>query len=130
MGQRIKQYYFKNEGIVYFDNPKISDAINKVFLSKSRIRHLFKEEMGISLMNYITWKRLIHASKSLVISQENITDTAYLYGFSDSSHFSRLPFAKVASRLFTEAEGGDQHCRVGNYDLALEYILSWLRETY
>ncbi len=38
--------------------------------------------------------------------------------------------ASVTSRLFTEAEGGEQHCRAGNYDLALEYILSWLKDSY
>lgn len=38
--------------------------------------------------------------------------------------------ANVTSRLFTEAEDGEQHCRVGNYDLALECILAWLKEMY
>ncbi|MFD2131013.1 alpha/beta hydrolase family protein [Pseudogracilibacillus auburnensis] len=41
-----------------------------------------------------------------------------------------LSHADVTSRLFTEEEGGEQHCQVGNYELALEYILTWLRENY
>ncbi|MBP3039567.1 hypothetical protein J9303_08705 [Bacillaceae bacterium Marseille-Q3522] len=41
-----------------------------------------------------------------------------------------LPFADVTSRLFTKAEGGEQHCQVGNYDLALGYIMSWLKANY
>ncbi len=38
--------------------------------------------------------------------------------------------ATVTSRLFTDEEGGEQHCRVGNYELALEYILSWLENNF
>ncbi|WIV13699.1 helix-turn-helix transcriptional regulator [Proteiniborus sp. MB09-C3] len=149
IGQKIKQYYFKDKSIEYFYNLEISnamkridniitdieavkrliimileqlvgdielaeqldkrvkdminyikfsdfehlryeDVINNVFLSKSRVTHLFKKEMRIPLMKYITWKRLINASKTLIISQKTITDTAYLYGFADSAHFSRV----------------------------------------
>src|SRR5699024_5675037 len=41
-----------------------------------------------------------------------------------------LPEAQVTSRLFTEAEGGEQHCRVGNYELALDTIYTWLKAHY
>lgn len=41
-----------------------------------------------------------------------------------------LPCAKVTARLFTKREGGEQHCRVGNYDLAIGYIQSWLQINY
>ncbi|WP_105979246.1 alpha/beta hydrolase family protein [Bacillus paralicheniformis] len=41
---------------------------------------------------------------------------------------NNLPNAHVTARLFTEAEDGEQHCRVGNYDLAIQFILSWLKE--
>lgn len=41
-----------------------------------------------------------------------------------------LPFAAVTARLFTKEEGGEQHCRVGNYDLAVGYIQSWLQRNY
>lgn len=40
-----------------------------------------------------------------------------------------LPSDIVTSRLFTE-EGGEQYCQVGNYNLALEYILFWLKSKY
>lgn len=41
-----------------------------------------------------------------------------------------LPEAQVTSRLFTKAEGGEQHCRVGNYEVALDTIYRWLKENY
>jgi pimeloyl-ACP methyl ester carboxylesterase len=32
----------------------------------------------------------------------------------------------LTSRLFTEAEGGEQHCQIGNIPLAVNTILDWL----
>jgi pimeloyl-ACP methyl ester carboxylesterase len=34
----------------------------------------------------------------------------------------------VRGRIFTASEGGDQHCQVGNLDLAWQEILDWLNE--
>jgi pimeloyl-ACP methyl ester carboxylesterase len=36
----------------------------------------------------------------------------------------------VRSRLFTTAEGGEQHCQVGRLDLALNEIIDWLNGLY
>lgn len=36
----------------------------------------------------------------------------------------------VTCRLFTEAEGGEQHCQIGNHMLAVNYILDWLDEHF
>ena len=36
----------------------------------------------------------------------------------------------VRGRVFTAAEGGDQHCQVGNIDLAFNEILHWLNGFY
>lgn len=66
------------------------DVMSKVSLSKSRLAHLYKEEMGISVMKYITWRRLIIASEELATSNKTITEVAHQYGFSDAAHFSRV----------------------------------------
>ncbi len=34
----------------------------------------------------------------------------------------------LEGRIFTEAEGGEQHCQVGNHHLAVNYILDWLEK--
>jgi pimeloyl-ACP methyl ester carboxylesterase len=36
----------------------------------------------------------------------------------------------VYSRLFTAAEGGEQHCQVGNHQLAVDEITRWLNSFY
>ncbi|CAB1249819.1 Alpha/beta hydrolase [Ruminococcaceae bacterium BL-6] len=36
----------------------------------------------------------------------------------------------LTCRLFTKAEGGDQHCQIGNHMLAVRTILDWLNKVY
>jgi hypothetical protein len=36
----------------------------------------------------------------------------------------------LTSRLFTEAEGGEQHCQIGNIPLAVNTILDWLDKRF
>lgn len=36
----------------------------------------------------------------------------------------------LTCRLFTEAEGGEQHCQIGNHMLAVNTILDWLDQVY
>lgn len=35
----------------------------------------------------------------------------------------------VTGRVFTQAEGGAEHCQVGNHHLATDYIMNWLRQS-
>lgn len=59
-----------------------------VFLSESRLLHLFKENVGIPIRNYILWMR-IKTAIELIVSGKNLTYAAHEAGFSDSSHFSK-----------------------------------------
>ena len=58
------------------------------FVSKYHIAHVFKENLGISLHQYITKKRLSHCRDEL-LSGGNISKTYNLYGFKDYSSFYR-----------------------------------------
>lgn len=62
--------------------------INISFLSESRLLHLFKEEMGLPVRNYILWYRLKVALEH-IINQGSLTEAAHMAGFSDQSHFTR-----------------------------------------
>lgn len=33
----------------------------------------------------------------------------------------------LSTRMFTEAEGGEQHCQIGNHQLAIDEILQWMK---
>ncbi len=40
----------------------------------------------------------------------------------------KIKFARsLSSRMFTEAEGGEQHCQIGNHKLAVDEILNWMK---
>lgn len=66
----------------------IKSLASKVFISESRLMHLFKSEIGIPIRKYILWNRLALAVKS-VLEGRNLTEASYAAGFSDSSHFTR-----------------------------------------
>ncbi|HEY4198280.1 MAG TPA: AraC family transcriptional regulator [Mucilaginibacter sp.] len=74
-------------------NIKLSELSDVSFLSEGRLSHLFKEQLGISVHQYILWKRIILAvSKSR--KGASLTECAYAVGFADSSHFSKA-FVKM-----------------------------------
>lgn len=66
----------------------VKDLSNRIYLSESRLSHLFKVEMGISLSSYILHEKLKKALR-LVFTGSNITDAALEAGFNNSSHFTR-----------------------------------------
>ena len=57
-------------------------------LSPSRLSHLFKTEVGISIRKYILWSRLQRANKHF-LRGNTLTQSAHLAGFSDVAHFTR-----------------------------------------
>lgn len=65
----------------------VKEIAESVFLSESRMAHLFKEETGISLKSYILIRRIEHAYK-FVSSGGNITRAAQESGFSSSAHLA------------------------------------------
>ncbi len=62
--------------------------MNVSYLSESRLLHLFKQEMGLPIRNYILWHRLQLAFKELS-NGHSLTKVGYLTGFSDQSHLTR-----------------------------------------
>jgi len=58
------------------------------FVSKYHIAHIFKENLGLSIHQYITKKRLAYCRQS-ILSDSSITKTYEAYGFGDYSSFYR-----------------------------------------
>ena len=58
------------------------------YVSKFHISHIFKDNMGISLHQYILKKRL-HASKNAILSGQPIGQVYHQYGFKDYTSFFR-----------------------------------------
>ena len=67
----------------------LSQLSKASFLSESRLAHLFKEQLGISVHQCILWKKIFLAALK---SREgySLTECAHYLGFSDSSHFNKV----------------------------------------
>jgi AraC-like DNA-binding protein len=59
-----------------------------VFLSPSRLRHLFAEQVGLPFKTYVLWRRVMKAVDALGEGAA-ITEAAHGAGFADGAHFSR-----------------------------------------
>jgi len=76
----------------------MDDLAGHVFLSKSRIAHLFSEQTGITLKEYIQYKRLENACRRMVAGAK-ITDAAYDTGFAGSSHIASSSMKMTGMQL-------------------------------
>lgn len=65
------------------------DELSKTFyVSKFHISHIFKENFGISIHQYITKKRL-SMCRDAILSNDNITKVYLMFGFKDYTSFFR-----------------------------------------
>ncbi len=87
----------------------------------------------------IDFYRHLSRHTTRLISSQIKQDVLLLAGEKDHyipvDHFYRQRDAltnarSVSSRLFTAAEGGEQHCQVGNHQLAVDEIMRWLNLFY
>lgn len=60
----------------------------ELFVSKYHIAHVFKDNIGLSIHQYITKKRL-EACKDAILSETGISEVYLMFGFKDYSSFYR-----------------------------------------
>lgn len=92
--ERIKKILYIIDNMNGIDEDIIEKLSREVFLSKSRMLHLFKEETGIPLSSYLVIQKMEKTYK-YIIEGKNITEAAVNAGFSSPSHFSM-----VCSKMF------------------------------
>ena len=74
----------------HLDQPlSLGAAAQGIYLSPSRLRHLFVEQTGLAFKTYLLWLRLIRAVE-LYSKGHSLTEASHAAGFSDSAHFSRI----------------------------------------
>ena len=79
----------------YYNQPiKIGDVAYEVKLSGWRLCHLFKERMGVTLIEYLTNMRIERAKKLLLTTDEKLCNLYYEVGYNSQSYFARR-FKKV-----------------------------------
>jgi transcriptional regulator GlxA family with amidase domain len=69
--------------------PKLSEVATRLNLSTSRLRHLFKKELGVSPKHYVTLLRLRWAKQLLENSWLEVKEVTAIIGVNDVSHFGR-----------------------------------------
>ncbi len=110
-------------------NFKVKDISLEVGLSESRLRHLFKEQVGQSIQNFVMWMRVIDSLND-VLKGKKLMNTAYDYGFSDASHMTKsfieiigVPPSKIKTY---EKETKIITCHnVNHFALSTEIINDW-----
>jgi AraC family transcriptional regulator of arabinose operon len=65
------------------------EMAQSVNLSPSRLRHLFRNEMGVSLRQYLKAQRMLKAKHLLETTFLNVQEIMLRVGVRDKSHFTR-----------------------------------------
>lgn len=88
----------------------VGELARAVHLSKSRLAHLFSEQVGVSPQQFVERQRLERAKQLLESSSMPITAIAQVVGFTSQAYFSTR-FKMHTGRTPTEYRGRDE--RVG-----------------
>ena len=80
-------------------------------LSSSRLRHLFKEQVGISFHRYVILVQLEKVKQTLQSTNYSIVDVAHMFDFHDISHFSY-----IFKRTYGVTPGSIRHMKPESFD--------------
>ena len=73
-----------------YDKPiTLADIAKASFLSVSRLAHVFKEQMGTTLIDYLTHVRIERAKQMLLATDQNCTEICFEVGYNNQSYFTR-----------------------------------------
>ncbi len=67
---------------------QLQQMADKVFLSSSRLSHLFKEETGLTFSQFVLHCKLVKSLQAMH-SQQNLIEASLVGGFSDQPHFTK-----------------------------------------
>lgn len=98
----MKQTDYVSKAKEYIENNyykitlRVSDIVNFVKIDRTYLFRLFKEEVGLSILDYLTSYRIGHACDLLKSSELSVKSVAYSVGYQDQMYFSKV-FKKVTS---------------------------------
>lgn len=87
----------------------VEDLAGRSFLSVSRFKQKFKDQMGTGPRNYINYHK-IEEAKKLLSRGSSVTDTAMALGFSNSNYFTTV-FRRYTSQSPTEFKNAADQSR-------------------
>ena len=76
---------------INYDRPlTLADVAKAAYLSISRLAHLFKEQMGITIIDYLTDVRIGHAKRLLLATDKSCSTICFEVGYNNQSYFTRI----------------------------------------
>ncbi len=66
----------------------LEEVARVAFLSPSRFRHLFAEQTGMGLRQYVLWRRFVSVWEHRM-NGESLVEAAHAAGFADAAHLTR-----------------------------------------
>jgi len=73
-----------------YDKPvTLAEIARASHLSASRLAHIFKEQMGITIVDYLTSVRIERAKQLLLATDQNCTEICFQVGYNNQSYFTR-----------------------------------------
>jgi AraC-like DNA-binding protein len=78
----------------------LKSLADKVYLSESRLRSLFKNVTGVPLHRYILWNKIRFATNQIMVG-DSVNEAAIEAGFTDGSHLH-----KMMVKMFGESPSG------------------------
>lgn len=67
----------------------LEDVARSAHLSVSRLSHIFKEQTGLTIVDYITKTRIEYAKELLISTNKNCTEICFEAGYNNQSYFTR-----------------------------------------
>ena len=80
----------------YHEKLSLENVAEKIYISPYYLSHLFKEELGITFLEYLTRIRMEEAKKLLMDRSLTILDISLRIGYDDPGYFSKV-FKKYRS---------------------------------
>ena len=97
----------------------LAEIAHASHLSASRLAHLFKEQMGITIIDYVTSVRIERAKGLLLATDQSCTEICFEVGYNNQSYFTRTFKALVGMtprqfRIQNQRSGlpGERHERL------------------
>lgn len=92
--ERIEEILSYISGLKTIEHSIVDDLCNKIYVSKSRLSHLFREQTGMTLHSYLAFEKL-NKTFHYFYEGRNITEACMLAGFDSPSHC-----ASTCKRMF------------------------------
>lgn len=89
---------------------RVSEVASHVCLSESRLRYLFKSQIGQPIQNFIQWMRVVD-SLNMVLKGKQVTQSAIDAGFWDGAHMSRS-YQQLLGISPSKIEGFSEHLKI------------------